>query len=456
MAKRSTGKKVIIILSALVLIGVFFFVAKKAGWIGKPKAEEVEVAEVKKQLIIEKVSASGKVQPEVEVKISPDVSGEIIELNVAEGDSVAAGKLLVTIRPDNYESMVDRARATLNTNKANLLQARAATSQSEARLNRAQQDYERNKSLFDQKVISDQDFEISRTNYEVARQELESAKQNVQAAVYNIQSAEANLKDAAENLRKTKIYAPVSGIVSKLNVEKGERVVGTTQMAGTEIMRIANLNNMEVRVDVNENDIVRVQIGDTAEIEVDSYSNVNKKFRGKVTSIANTAKETQSADAITEFEVKVRIINESYEDLRTTGRRSPFRPGMTASVDIITNQKPNTLSVPLSAVTTRSQQEEGRRGGEEEGATAQPVSTRPAQDSAPQEVVFILENGVAKKVNVKTGISDFDNIEIISGVEPGQKVISGPFSTVSKKLKDGDEVTIKPAATAENTNRRRK
>ncbi len=456
MAKRSSGKKVALIISALVVLGVFLFAARKAGWIGKPKTEEVEIAEVKQQLIIEKVSASGKVQPEVEVKISPDVSGEIIELNVAEGDSVPMGKLLVTIRPDNYESMVDRARATLNTNKANLLQARASTSQSEARLTRARQDYERNKSLFDQKVISDQDYEISRTNYEVARQELESAKQNVQAAIFNVQSAEASLKDAVENLRKTKIYAPVSGIVSKLNVEKGERVVGTTQMAGTEIMRIANLSNMEVRVDVNENDIVRVQIGDTAEIEVDSYSNVNKKFRGMVTSIANTAKETASADAITEFEVKVRIINESYADLIKENRRSPFRPGMTASVDIITNQKPNTLSVPLAAVTTRSATgEEGNRGRrEEETASAQPVSTRQSQDNTPQEVVFILENGVAKKVDVKTGISDFENIEIISGLKPGQQVISGPFSTVSKKLKDGDLVTVKEAAAAESTRRK--
>jgi HlyD family secretion protein len=451
MAKKKSKRTFTILIITFLVLVLSAFIASKAGWIGKKELTEVEVAHAGKREITEKVSASGKVQPEVEVKISPDVSGEIIDLFIAEGDSVQQGKLLLRIRPDNYESLYERAKAAVNTSKANLAQAKASTAQAEARILRAKADFDRNKSLFDQKVISEQDFEISKSNYDVGRAELEAARQNVQASVYNVQSSEASLREASENLRKTEIYAPVSGTISKLNVEKGERVVGTSQMAGTEILRIANLNNMEVRVDVNENDIVRVQLGDTADIEIDSYSNINKKFKGIVTSIANTAKEATSPDAITEFQVKVRILNDSYADLSANGQAHPFRPGMTASVDIITNHKDNVLAVPLSAVTTRIPGEkvnkvpgeEDENPGNNEATTVANSRGASAPKAAPKEVVFVLDSGKVKMIEVQTGISDFENIEIVSGLQPGQQVVSGPYTTVSKKLDAGDMVKIK-------------
>jgi len=346
----------------VVLIGGLV-VAKQAGWIGKPKSTEVDFANVKRTNIIERVSASGRVQPQVEVKISPDVSGEIIGLYVNEGDSVKVGQLLVKIRPDNYESLLSRAQATVNQSRAQLEQSKASVSQSESRLIRAKADYDRNRKLLADKVISTSDFEQIEANFSVARQEVEAAKANVKAAQFSIQSAEAGLRDANENLRKTTIYSPVNGTVSKLNVEQGERVVGTSQMAGTEIMRLANLNNMEVRVNVNENDIVRVSMGDTTDIEIDSYTTSGRKFKGIVYEIANTANGLSSnsgtsisTDAVTEFEVKIKILNSSYRDLLAQkGKKSyPFKPGMTASVEVITDRKDNILTVPIAAVTTRS------------------------------------------------------------------------------------------------------
>jgi HlyD family secretion protein len=453
MAKQKKSNRLLIILgvTAALLIAAAL-IAKKAGWIGKEKPVEVEMAKVKRTEIIEKVSASGKIQPEVEVKISPDVSGEIIELYVAEGDSVTQGKLLLKIRPDNYISAVDRAQANVNNNRASLAQTRARLSQAKVQLERAKIEYDRNKKLYDQKVISDADYVTAETNFKVAQEEVISAEQNLEAARYLVQSAEAGMRDARENLRKTSIFAPVSGTVSKLSVEQGERVVGTSQMAGTEMLRLANLSNMEVLVDVNENDIVRVQLGDTAIIEVDSYANMDKKFQGVVTEISNTAKQTTTQDAVTEFEVKVRILNDSYADLiNKKSKLSPFRPGMTASVDIITERKSDVLSVPLAAVTTRNPNAPINPDGKgPEGAQAQsgPNSGTPAKQVSNKaeeikEVVFVHNNGKVEMREVKTGVSDFENIEILSGLKEGDEIISGPFLTVSKKLNNGDEVAKK-------------
>ncbi len=438
----------------LVLVGGLV-VAKQVGWIGQTKPMEVELAKVKRTDIIERVSASGRVQPEVEVKLSPDVSGEIIGLYVEEGDSVVKGQLLLKIRPDNYESQLARARASVNSSKATYEQARAQQAQTEARLIRAKADFERNRKLFEDKVISAADFEQIRANYEVAQQEIEAAKANVQAAQYNIRSAEANLRDAAENLRKTTIFAPVSGAISLLNVEIGERVVGTTQMAGTELMRIANLNNMEVRVNVNENDIVRVAVGDTAEIDVDAYSSTDRKFKGIVTEIANTASGlaasgasaslSSAADAVTEFEVKIRIMNESFRDLMPKrGKRTyPFKPGMTASVDIITERKARVLSVPIAAVTTRDTTAAQPTPPGQQAAPASQQATTPAKAAPIREVVFVNTMGKAQRREVQTGISDFENIEIVSGLTEGEEVVSGPFAVVSKRLSDGDLIEKK-------------
>ncbi|PKV75552.1 efflux RND transporter periplasmic adaptor subunit [Pontibacter ramchanderi] len=445
MAAKKSNKLIYTLVGALVLLLVLALVAKKAGWIGKEDGTEVVLADVKRTEIVEKVSASGKVQPETEVKISPDVSGEIIELTVQEGDSVVKGQLLVRIRPDNYKSLVDMQTAGVNQARANLAQSKARLAQTRANFAQIEQNYQRNKSLYDQKVISEAEYQQIKAQYEAGKQEIESLAQSVRAAEFSIQNAQASLNDARENLNKTTIYAPVSGTVSKLNVERGERVVGTSQMAGTEIMRIANLNNMEVRVNVNENDIIRVGMGDSVIVEVDSYTSRDEKFKGIVTSIANTAKDAASLEAVTEFEVRIRLLNESYSHLADKNAR-PFRPGMTASVDIITARKSNVLSVPLSAVTTRSNKPAKAAGedGEEKEADKNAEEAPVAPAGPVEEVVFVHEtNNTVKAVKVKTGISDFDNIEILSGLEEGQKVVSGPFRAVSKTLKDGAKVAVK-------------
>ncbi len=457
MARKSSKKIWWIAGGIVILLAGGLFGAKQAGWIGKVKPTEVEFANVKKTDIIERVSASGRVQPEVEVKLSPDVSGEIISLNVAEGDSVVKGQLLLKIRPDNYESLMARAVASVNSSKANYEQTKAMVSQTEARLLQLKAIFERNKKLYNDKVISASDFEQFQSNYEVAQQDLVSAKANVSAALYNIKNAEAGMKDAAENLRKTTIFAPVSGIISLLNVEAGERVVGTSQMAGTEMMRIANLSNMEVRVNVNENDIVRVSLGDTAEIDVDAYSASGRKFKGIVKEIANTAAglassttaASVSADAVTEFEVKVKILNESFGDLmKTRSKKSyPFKPGMTASVEIITDRKDNVVSVPISAVTTRSNQPvaatDNKQGPPADESGDENDQKKPKKVEVVKEVVFVSVNGKAEVREVKTGISDFENIEILSGLKNGEEIISGPYIAVSKNLKAGDLVEKK-------------
>ncbi|MBC8154419.1 MAG: efflux RND transporter periplasmic adaptor subunit [Bacteroidetes bacterium] len=438
----------------VVLLTGGLLAAKQSGIIGKPQATEVDFTTVKRTDIIERVSASGRVQPEIEVKISPDVSGEIIGLYIKEGDPVKQGQLLVRIRPDNYESLLARARATVNANRAQYEQSKASVAQAAARLIRAKADYERNQKLLADKVISSADFETSQSNYSVAKQDVEAANANVRAAQFTIQSAEASLKDASENLRKTTIYAPVTGTISKLNVESGERVVGTSQMAGTEIMRIANLNNMEVRVNVNENDIVRVTLGDTADIEVDSYTTAGKKFKGIVTEIANTANglassasaaSSLSSDAVTEFEVKVRILNNEVT-IGAGGRKEYlFKPGMTASVEIITDRKSGVLAVPIAAVTTRGADGEATdtEVKQSDGPPDQPAKpeNQPAgKKEQIQEIVFVNEGGKAGRRVVKTGISDFENIEITSGLKPNEQVISGPFLAVSKRLKTGELV----------------
>lgn len=424
MTNKKSNKLLYYLLGAVGLILVIAIIGKSAGWIGGVKETEVEFATVKKTSIIEKVSASGEIQPEIEVKLSPDVAGEIIELNVEEGDSVEMGKLLVKIRPDNFVSALERTRANLNQQMANLAQSKAALQRAEAQFTQAELNFNRQKKLYQEKAISEADYETAQATYISSQKDLEAAKQNVVAAEFIVKSSQASVNEAAENLRLTNVNSPVSGIVSSLKVEKGERVVGTQQMAGTEMMTIADLTQMEVRVDVNENDIVRLSLGDTTLIEVDAYSSTGKKFKGIVTSIANTANTKASADAVTEFKVKIRILNSSYEDLVKAGNRYPFRPGMTASVEIMTTSKDNAIAIPLSSVTTREDQMDTLAGG----------------TTKLRELVFVSENGKAKAVKVKTGISDYENIEILEGLKEGDEVISGPYFIVSKELKEGDAV----------------
>ncbi|OJJ23213.1 efflux transporter periplasmic adaptor subunit [marine bacterium AO1-C] len=438
---------------AFVLILVAILVARSSGLIGKKKVTEIFTEKSKKVTIVEQVSASGKIQPEIEVKISPDVSGEIVEVLVQEGDSVVKGQLLLKIRPDNLQAALENSQAVLNSRNAATAQAQASYQQQKANYDRLKLEYDRNKQLYAQKVISQADFQLSEANFKVAKQQMESAKQNIEATKFNAQSAAANVSQNLDNLSRTSVFAPVSGTISKLDVEKGEKVVGTAQMAGTEMLRIANLNNMEVQVDVNENDIVRVELGDTTDIEVDAYITQNKKFKGIVTEIANTANPTASADAVTEFKVKVRILQESYQDLiKQKKRMAPFRPGMTASVEIRTNVKNSVLSVPLASVTTRNPDDEkkgkgrrGRRGrGNQGNQKAKEAEKKKKKKAKPQEVVFVYDTKTQKVVlrKVKTGISDFENIEILTGLKAGDEVVTGPFLEVSKRLKN-DQVVKK-------------
>ncbi|MHA8096913.1 efflux RND transporter periplasmic adaptor subunit [Aquirufa antheringensis] len=459
MATNNNSKRTwMIIGGAVVLIFGGLFLAKKMEWIGKVEPTEVEFAKVSRSTIIEKVSASGKIQPEVEVKLSPDVSGEIVSLNVAEGDSVVAGQELLKIRPDNYVSLLARAEAQMNATKANMEQSKAVLAQSEARLSKAKIDYDRNAKLHKDKVISDADFDQFVSAYTVAKQDLEAAKANVNAANYNVKSSQATLKEAKTNLTKTTIYAPQSGIISKLNVELGERVVGTSQMAGTEMLRIANLNKMEVRVNVNENDITRVSIGDTVLIDVDAFSSSERKFKGVVYEIASSANSSGASavsnDAVTEFEVKIRVLRSSYADLIKGKLSYPLKPGMTASVEILTNRKENIATVPLSAVTTREIGAEVKEGEKKEEDGTNATNSNDALEAKKRkentkEVVFVMEKGKAKMIQVKTGISDFENIEIVNGLKDGQEIIAGPYATVAKKLKEGDLVKKKDPKAAE-------
>ena len=457
--KKRSNKIWYIVLGVLLAFLILFLVAKKQGWIMEEKPTEVELTKVTKGALVETVSASGKIHPEVEVKISPDVPGEIIALYVKEGDSVKKGQLLLKIQPENYVSVVDRFKAGVNQSRANAEQSSAAISRAESQLLRTQMEYNRQKKLFAEKVISQSDFETAETNMKIARQDVDAAKSSFESAKYGIKSAEAALKDASENLRKTNIYAPMNGIVSKLAVELGERVVGTSQMTGTEMLRIANLNNMEVRVNVNENDIIRVTKGDTVIVDVDAYSSSNKKFKGIVSQVANTANgaggsltgsSNNSTESVTEFEVRIKILPSSYSDLINIkeGKKYPFKPGMTATVDIVTSTKTGVLSVPISAVTTRVGGKDSKDKKEEDGmGLGEVAEDSDVKKEKPKEIVFINDKGIAKKREVKTGITDTSAgmIEVISGLKDGEEIISGPFLEVSKKLMDGDKITLKKA-----------
>ncbi len=446
--KRKSNKLIYFLIGSVLVITIFLIVGKSQGWIGKGKVIEVELAKAKQTSITEKVSASGTVQPVTEVKLAPEVSGEITVLNVEDGDSVKQGDVLVKIRPDVWLSQLERTEATLNQQKANVESAKAALSRSEATFMRSEQEYNRQQKLWNEKVISEAEWQLAQQNFKIAKNDLESAKQSLEAAKYIVRSTEASVRESRENVRRTTVTSPMNGVISKLNVKKGERVVGTAQMAGTEMLRIADLNVMEVRVDVNENDIVRVHLGDTVAIEVDAYANTDKEFKGIVTNIANTAKEKLSADAITEFEVRILILQSSYQDLLAKGNRYPFRPGMTASVEIETATKNNVLSVPLAAVTTRNPDEDKKDDDEDKDDRNNRKNRKVVDESKKQQkkedliVVFVNDKGKAKMVEVKTGISDYENIEIISGLTASDEVVTGPFLVVSKRLKDGDEIKL--------------
>lgn len=419
----------------LVVIVIIVLVAgKKLGWFGKDFEINVSTKIVESKTITELITANGKVQPETEVKISPDVSGEIIELPIEEGDEVKKGQLLMVIKPDMYIQSYNRAQASLSSSQARLAQA-------DARLIESDMSFKRANTLFKQDAIPVSDFETAQASFKVAQSE-------VKAAQFAVKSAEASVAEAQEQLVKTKIYAPMDGTVSRLNVEKGERVVGTNMYAGTETMVIANLHLMEVKVDVNENDIVRVNLKDTAQVEVDAY--LGRKFKGLVTEIANSANVVGgSTDQVTNFNVKILLLKDSYKDLidSVSGKKYPFRPGMSATVDIQTETRTNVISVPIQAVTTRTlkanlkteekKPEMEKPEGETEAVTQQGAKTK---EDEKVEVVFVYKDGKVFKQPVKTGIQDSENIEITEGIKAGDEIVVAPFNAINKLLNDSSLV----------------
>lgn len=452
MAKRKNNNLILFSLLGVVALLVAVAVIKQKS---KPKGEQVLAEKAEKRTIQEKVAASGKIFPVTEVKISSDVSGEVVELYVQEGDSVVVGQLLARIDPDAYQSQVERGEAGVRGAQAQAANARsqietlrAQKEQIEAQLTNAREIHKRNEKLKKEGVISDADFDNSLANLRALEANLRSSEasirasqESVRAAEFQIQSAEAGLRELRTSLRRTTLYAPKGGIISKLNIEKGERVVGTIQMAGTEVMRIADLSKMEVRVDVSENDIPRVSIGDMVDIEVDAY--IGRKFKGSVTQIANSATSaggiaaSLTTDQVTNFEVRILVDPASYADLVTQAKPYPFRPGMSASVDINTNTITDVVSIPIQAVTTREKKDAKAkpRAVSDSNGEEEPVEEKNLEDL--MEVVFVISGDTVKMTQVQTGIQDDNYIQIVSGIKEGDEVVSGPYTAVSRKLKEG-------------------
>jgi HlyD family secretion protein len=450
--KRSATSKLFWIIGILLLLTIVAAtIASRSGVFGNRQSGlEVEVTEAGIRSITQIVTASGRVQPEVEVKISPDVSGEIVDLRVREGDVVERGELLVRIKQDDYLAQVEQS-------KAGVLQAKAAEAQRLADFLSAQLEHQRQQGLFDAGAISEADVQLAKTKYDVA-----VAAQN--AAKYSVQSAEARLRETQDQLNKTTIYAPMTGTVSMLAVEAGERVVGTSQMQGTEMMRIALLDQMELEVDVNENDVINVAVGDSASIQIDAYP--ERVFLGEVTEIANSARVTGQGtqQQITNFPVKVRVVDtrkaESQRGVSTAEVAAPptetpqLRPGMSGTVDVFTRTVEDVVAVPIQAVTVRDVarlERDSKDGAEEDGAVADStnVSTgmgMPEEDL--RKVVFIVEDDKAKLVEVETGIADDSHIQIVSGLSGGEQVVVGPYRVVSRTLQPDAAVRTKPMGAA--------
>ncbi len=442
MTKKKKNKKWRWVLLGLLLLVLVFAAYKYFNKTDDSIAVEIE--KVKKRDIYETVTASGKIFPEKEVKISSDVSGEVVELYVVEGDSVKAGQILAKIDPDAYVSAVERGKATVNNAKAQEAMAKSQIEGSSAQINQikaqlanAENIHKRNTDLYDDGVISAVEYQQSeatlaglKANLSASEASKRSAQQSAEGANFGVQSAQATLKELNTSLSKTTIKSPVDGVISNLSIEQGERVVGTMQMAGTELMRIANLDAIQVKVDVSENDVLRVSVGDTVDIEVDAY--LDKKFLGIVTHIANSASNLStglgsalSTDQVTNFEVEVRIYADSYKSLMNPGKSHPFRPGMSASVTIYTDKVEKVIALPIQSVTVRLEDEK---------------ETKKKQDY--KEVVFVMQADTAKMIEVKTGIQDDEYIQILEGIDKEIDVISGPYSAISDELEQGLSIKI--------------
>ena len=431
------------ILIAVGVIIALLIVLKVTGAIGGEKLEKVTVVKAADRTVVETVTASGKIQPETEVKLSSEVSGEVTELLVKEGDIVKKGQLLCKVRPDVLKSGYDRARASYSSQKAAVAASEQQLKQSQANFVNAEATYKRNVELHKKKVISASEFDAAQAAYTTAKTNLEAAKQNLIGAKFGLEQSGANVQEASANLAKATIFAPVDGVISKLSVELGDRILGTAQFAGTEIMRISNLSSMEVDVDVNENDINRVNVGDSASIEVDAFA--DKKFKGIVTEIASSSKDVgtaaaSSVDQVTNFLVKIRILPESYTDVKGGAKDlpSPFRPGLSATVDI-QSESVKGLSVPIQAVftTNNTKTATDTKADTEGGADKQKSKLN---DKTVKQYVYSFSNGTVKQVEVTTGIQNDQFIIVKSGLKPGTEIVTGPYSAIQNRLKDGAKV----------------
>lgn len=434
---------------ALLIVGLV--VLKKKGVIGKDQLVRVAVEEVKTRTIIETVSASGKVYPEDERKVSSDVSGEVVEMYVEEGDSVRRGQLLARVFADVLTSAKDRASSIVSQQQAQVGNIEANLEAFRVRLDLARQNFERQKKLFADQVISKAEYEQAETQYLSAQADWKAAQQSVQSSKAGVQGAQASLSEADKNLSRTSIISPMDGIVSLMAIKKGERVAGNSFSLGTEMMRIADMSKIEVRVDVGENDIPKVKIGDSAMIEVDAYS--GRKFMGVVTRISSSSTSAQAAVVgasadVTNYKVYIRIDPSSYSDLLSSNSL-PFRPGMSASADIMTRKHDQVPAIPILAVTTRDKNEEQKKAKVKESTDKKNQKGEEADESsAPdledlEEVVFVVnQDGVVRKAVISTSIQDNEYIEVLSGLKIGEKVVSAPYNTISKLLKNGDKVKV--------------
>ena len=438
------NKKLIWVVVGLTAIIILLVGLKKAGVIGKEKGEEVTTEKVQLRTITESVNASGKVYPEIEVKVSPDISGEIVNLFVEEGDKVTKGQVLAKIYADIYLTQKDQVTASVNQSQAQYENVKAGLSGLKTSYENTKTTYERYKKLLEDKIVSRAEFEQTEQAYRSAESSYLSAQQAIKSGAAQIQGVRAQLSRAEKDLARTTITAPMDGIISSMSVKKGERVVGTAQMAGTEMMRVADMKSIEVRVDVGENDITKVKIGDTALVEVDAYN--NRKFKGVVYKIANpvsaAAASISASTEVANYKVHIRLEPSSYEDLIKENSKFPFRPGMTASADIQTKSKANVISIPLNAVTTRDKEGNGKDTKVTTKTDDKNAAAPAGKEDDVNEVVFVLQkDNKVKMVKVKTAIQDLNYIEVI-GLKVGEEVITGPYSTVSKLLKDGTLVKV--------------
>jgi len=440
-------KWILIILAGLIVV---LLIGKLLVGGGDKGGTKVSTEKAAKRTIIETVNASGKIYPEVEVKISPDISGEVTELNVEEGDSVKKGQVLARIYADIYALQRDEAASRVSQSAATVDNSKAALDALKASLDQAQQTYERNKTLYDQKVISKAELEQYELTYRSAKANYNAAQQNIKSLQAGVQNSQTGLTKANKDLSRTTLTAPMNGVISSLKVKKGERVAGNSFNVGTEMMTVADMNVLEVRVDVGENDIVKVNIGDSVDVEVDAYN--NRKFKGIVTKIASSTAGTSSSTTsndVTNYEVRIRLDKESYKDLAE--KKFPFRPGMNASADIKTRRVDNVLAVPIASVNARvkgsdksaaDKKKEDQQKKDDDGVTE---DNKTSSGSDLEEVVFILQKeGTVKKAVVKSGVQDINYIEILSGLKEGDEIITGPYTAISKTLKDGMKVKVAP------------